>query len=381
MTRLIVQLQTLRRAIAQSIMRLIFGDSGARDPGGGTLPAAGIHRILICRSVSTLGDSLTLTPLLQELGRVWPGAEIDIVSRCPVAEQIYGTHFGIGRIIRLPAHPPGHPVRTVQALRHMRSTRYDLAIDPDPQSQSGRLLVMLARKARSLGYSGPHKSGRTTYATAITDMPRHHAMQPVFLLRSALGEHASVQSCPRLDVRLTAAERQQGRDALARVIAGQSSNTYGCIGVFADATGDKRFDAAWWNRFVTELVPGIDGYALVEIVSAASVRSLLAPGYPCFYSGQVRKVAAVLASLSFFVSADCGMMHLGSAVGTPTAGVFKVTEPAEWGPYDDADVAIDARSLTPEAVADKVLSAVRDAASGRSAGSTRHRTHPAVGRC
>ncbi|MGH8148120.1 MAG: glycosyltransferase family 9 protein, partial [Rhodanobacteraceae bacterium] len=260
--------------------------------------------------------------------------------------------------------------------RHMRSAHYDLAIDPDPQSQSGRLLALLARKTRSLGFSDPHKSGTMTHAVGTMGMPKHHAMQPVFLLRSALGGCAKDAPYPCLDIRLSASEGQRGRHALDGVLAGRPSSVHGCVGLFADASGAKRFDGAWWNRFLRVFEPGVTDYALIEVLSGAG-HSLLDNRYPCFYSGHVRKLASVLANLSFFISADCGVMHLGSAVGVPTAGVFKVTEPAEWGPYGNSNFAIDARSLTAEATAAKVLSLFRATAARRPPGSTERRATPA----
>lgn len=371
-----LRMQAWRRLFAQWLMRSLFRGGRQPTPATDTLPLTGIHRVLVCRNVRTLGDSLTLTPLLQAVGRTWPGAEIDLVSRCPVAEEIYGTYFGIGRIIRLPLHPPGHPLQTLRALRHMRSAHYDLAIDPDPQSQSGRLLALLARKTRSLGFSDPHKSGTMTHAVGTTGMPKHHAMQPVFLLRSALGKRATDAPYPCLDIRLSASERQRGRRALDGVLAKRPSSARGCIGLFADATGAKRFDDAWWNRFLQVFEPCVTDYALIEVLSGTG-HSLLDNRYPCFYSGHVRKLASVLANLSFFISADCGVMHLGSAVGVPTTGVFKVTEPSEWGPYGNANFAIDARSLTAEATAAEVLSLFRATAARWPAGSTEHCTKPA----
>lgn len=342
-------------------MRLTFGFGKSRDRQGGSLPRNGIHRILISRSVRTLGDSLTLTPLLQTVGRVWPGAEVDLVSRCPVSEQIYGAYFGIGRIIRIPEHPVAHPFRTVRALRQMRRTKYDLAIDPDPQSQSGRLLTLLAHKSLSLGFRGPRKSGTMTHPVDTAGMPNHQAMQPVFLVRSAIGERDSRRPYPRLDIRLTAAERQEGNLAVARMLAEHPQVVHGCIGIFTDATGDKRFDTAWWYQFVETFERGTAGYALIEVLSANSVRSQLNPHYPCFYSGHVRKLAAVLANLSFFVSADCGVMHLATAAEVPTVGIFKTTDPSRWGPFGGSNVSIDARVMAPEQVANAALRAFQEA--------------------
>lgn len=325
----------------------------------------GIHRILVCRSVRTLGNSLLLTPLLRELADTWPGAEIDVISRSPVAEQIYASHFEVGQVLHLPKAPARHPWATLRVLRQLRRKQYDLVIDPDLQSQSGRLLAKLAHAQHSLGYGDPRKSGALRHSVQAADAPRHQGLQPVFLLRSALGERPGTRPYPPLELPLSANERQQGLDAVARLLAGQPSTVRGCIGIFTDATGGKRFDAAWWHRFMTSFTPGIGDYAVVEILSATSVRSQLAPRIPCFYSSDVRKVASVLANLSFFVSADCGVMHLGCAVGVPTAGLFKGTDTQEWGPYGGSNCAIDTLSLTAEETAERVLSALRAIAADR----------------
>lgn len=373
MTRPTSRLQVLRRGVAQRTMRLLFR---ATPPvaAGDKLPRSGIHRILVCRSVRTLGNSLLLTPLLRELAETWPGAEVDVVSRSPVAAQIYGSHFDVGQIIQLPRKPARQPFATLRALRQLRRKHYDLVIDPDLQSQSGRLLAMLAHTRHSLGFGDPRKSGTLGHLVDATAAPRHQAMQPVYLLRSALGERPAARPYPQLDLALTTGERQRGLEALARILADQPPAVRGCLGIFTDATGDKRFDAAWWHRFMTAFTPGIGDFAVVEILSAASVRSQLAPRHPCFYSSEVRKLASVLANLSFFISADCGVMHLGCAVGVPTAGLFKGTDTAEWGPYGDSNCAIDTRSLTAEDTAERVLSALRSAAAIHAGNvRTRHR--------
>ena len=66
-------------------------------------------------------------------------------------------------------------------------------------------------------------------------------------------------------------------------------------------------------------------------------------------------MSGVIANLSLHVSADCGVMHLASASGTPTIGIFTVTDASEWGPYGDSNHVIDAHELTPEQVAARVL--------------------------
>ena len=148
---------SLRRRLSRLGMRLLFG-----APGGGPatpLPARGIHRILICHVSHTLGNTVLLTPLLQDIERVWPGAEVDIVSRSQVAPQVYGAYPGVSRLFVLPAYGFAHPLTVWRCWRRMRAARYDLAIDTDPRSQTGRLWLLRARARCTLGYDGPRKSG------------------------------------------------------------------------------------------------------------------------------------------------------------------------------------------------------------------------------
>lgn len=316
------------------------------------LPAAGIHRILVCRSVRTLGDSLTLTPLLEELETRFPGAEIDLLSRCPVAEQLYGRRFAVGRIMQVPTHAAGHVLQTTRALSAMRQRRYDLVIDPDPQSQSGRLMALLANTRYSLGFAGPQKSGTLTHLVDSTGCPGHMAKAPVHLLRRALGVDVPGEPWPRLDLRLDAAERREGRALLVRLVGAERA-AQPCIGVFANATGSKRFERAWWDRFLDVLERSAPGCAFVEVLPADGA-SLLGARHPCFYSSDVRKMAAVIANLTLFIGADSGVMHLASAAGTPTVGLFKVTDAERWGPYGGNNRALVTVGLEPGQVAEQV---------------------------
>ncbi len=331
------------------------------------LPSTGIYCILVCRFVQTLGDSLTLTPMLQELAAAYPGAEIDVISRCPAAHLIFGNLPGINRIMILPRHVLRHPWRTLRVLRSMRRTRYDLVIDPDPQSQGGRILALLARAERSLGYAGPAKAGSMTHSALPPGDIRHRAKLPVYLLRSALGGVPKNDEYPTLSIGLSRLERRQGRIALARLLAKPDVREpkSGCIGIFANATGDKRLKHEWWQRFLAILEPALPNYQIIEILPA-SAHSLLDDHYLGYYSHNARKMAALISNLRLFISADCGVMHLAVAAGTSTVGVFTTTAPDEWGPFGPAQYAIAARDRTPEQTAATVLEALAaDAAPAR----------------
>ena len=77
--------KSLRRHMARWFSRCLSPQSKAAGDLLGHVPARGIHRILICRATKTLGETLLLSPLLQEIEARFPGAEVDIVSGCGAA--------------------------------------------------------------------------------------------------------------------------------------------------------------------------------------------------------------------------------------------------------------------------------------------------------
>lgn len=342
-------LQSVRRRIARWVVRMSFG-RGRNVPNAGPLPAAGIHRILICHVSHTLGNTLLLTPLLRELERAYPGAEVDLLTRSPVADDVFGSFRCVRHVFRLPRHGMGAPWRVLRILRTLRTHQYDLAIDPCVSSQSDRIGVLAARATRRLGYVAPGKSGRLSHGVAVPTDVRHVGQLPVYLLRSATGRGVQDQY-PSLDVCLTPSERAFGAALLAGLVTTPVAPTPPLIGLFANATGTKQLGATWWQRFARRVAERVPGSCVVEIVPVSGT-AVLGEGFPTFYSSDLRRLACALSGLSLFVSADCGIMHLACASGTPTVGLFTVTDAKQWGPYGVNDCAFEVALQTPEQVAD-----------------------------
>jgi hypothetical protein len=132
----------------------------------------------------------------------------------------------------------------------------------------------------------------------------------VHLLRRALGETDSSRPWPLPDLRLSADERACGRAMLVRIdgIDAGSEDGPAVIGLFANATGNKRLEQAWWRALLERLPAGTSAKPPVEIVPAFG-RSLLDDRYPAFFCTDLRKLAATLSALDVLVTGDCGVMH------------------------------------------------------------------------
>lgn len=341
-------IQEVRRRVARRIVRWVFGS--CRGPvNAQPLPVIGIHRILVSHPSHTLGNTLLLTPLLGELQRIYPGAEIDVLARSPVAHEIFGGFSNVRRIYQLPRHALATPWRLILSVRAMRSQHYDLAIDPCVRSQSDRIGVLLARATWKLGYIGASKSGPLTHGITSSGDVHHNGKLPVYLLHRAV-ESANPKAYPPLDIGLTAQERACGASVLARLLGTDGASLL-VIGIFGNATGAKALGSEWWQRFARRLGERSQGYRIVELLPAAGA-SLLNNEFPTYYSSDIRRLAGVLSQLALFISADCGVMHLACASGTRTFGLFSVTDPQEWGPYGEQDAIIEIGMRSPEQIVD-----------------------------
>ena len=342
--------KNLRRRIVRWFSR---GRSGNENAPPMSLPASGIHRILICRATKTLGETLLLTPLLGEIEQRFPGAEVDVLTRCAAAPELLAGWFNVGCVHLLPERMFGAPVAMARLLRGLRAAHYDLAIDPYLFSHTDRALVARSQSRFSVGLDGERKNGRLTHAVAAPENLEHAGKLPVFALRRALGETPDAAAdYPLLDLRLSDAERAAGAQALANLTGAARR----AIGVYAHATGVKSFARGWWDEFLVVLAARFPQHAIVEILPATG-GSLLGDRYPAFYSSRPRRLGALLANLDLFVSGDCGVMHLASASGAPTAGLFVASDIDGWNVYGPRRRSFDARGEPPAQIAAQVASA------------------------
>jgi ADP-heptose:LPS heptosyltransferase len=296
--------------------------------GAGELPALGIQRILVCRPNHRLGNTLLLTPLLVEIERRFPGAEVDLLSAGPVAPSIFRGFDIVGDCVTLDRRAARRPLATFAALRKLRARRYDLVIDAASGSSSGRFASAMVNARFQLRVdSRPH-------GEAVT----HLAARPVHALRWAIGVQGDAV-VPPLDLRLGDAERRGGRDALSRVLGEGGGHVPPVLAIFPNATGSKRLAPEWWNEFILELIARAGEVRIVELVAADGL-SRLGGTYPTYYTSDPRKLAAFIEAAGTYLSADCGVMHLAAATTATTVGLFGRTDPARYAPYGRNNAAI-----------------------------------------
>jgi ADP-heptose:LPS heptosyltransferase len=309
--------------------------------------------ILICRPNTRLGNTLLMTPLLEEIEATLPAARVEVLTACPVAPEVFREFPSVVRVHQLPFRGVRHPLQHLLTLLRVRRQRYDVLIDPCPRSWTARFLTRHLPARLKLGFTSSHKDTGVDIGVPFEGAPVHMGDYPVYLLRRGfLGwdEGASRAEMPKLAIRLTEAERLAGRAEIACVLGTVGSGPV--VAVATHATGAKRFALDWWSRMIASLRTRVPSAQIIEIRPPNGVASL--PELPAYYSRHVRQVAAVVEAANCFVCADSGLMHLSAATDATTVGLFKVTEPRLYMPRRGASCALTASDGAPERVAERV---------------------------
>ena len=345
-----VDWQAARRALARRLLR-----PSAVPAADAAIAVRGITSVLVARPNHRLGNVLLLTPLLQELERLLPQARVDVLAGPPFAACLLEGYPMVRQVNTLSARPLHQPGALWQLWRELPRRGYTLALDAAERSQSARWVVTRSAARWRVGMDDAPDASGLTQAIAFADCGVHQAQMPVRMLRAALGHDPAAALSPPLALRLRDAERAQGRARLQRLL-GEAAPAAPRIGLFAEATGAKRFAHAFWQALAAALRAHVAQARLAEIVPAHG-RPLL-PELPGIHTAPLRDAAALCASFDLVIAADSGLMHLAAASGVPLLGLFQATDPARYAPYGVRQCGLQARSLSAAEIAGAALALI-----------------------
>lgn len=333
-------INTFRRTLMQSLTKNI-GNEKTVLHGKEELH---IQKILICRPNGRLGNLLLITPLLQEVINTYPDCQIDIFVKGGLAPILFKNYKNVNQIIALPGKPFKQLVPYITTWLELKKNSYDLVINVIPTSSSGRLSTKTAKaKYKTFGILPEEYEGRYEDYS-------HIAKHPVYTFREYIGSlGAKIIELPiaSLDLRLNSEEIENGKQILKSLV--KNDNKTICI--FTYATGEKCLSETWWEEMYRNLQTRFPEYNIIEVLPKENV-SQISFKATTFYSRDIREIGALIHNTAVFIGADSGMMHLASAVHTPTVGLFCITETKKYTPYNNQSIAINTSSSTIEECVD-----------------------------
>ena len=289
-----------------------------------------VKKILISRPNHRLGNNLLLTPLIKEVIDIFPNAEIHLFLMGNVGDLVFENYKDVTKIIKLPRKPFKNLLNYYACWLSIFNHNYDLAINANRVSSSGKLAVKLSR-SRYKFFNVINKE-----LSKIKDYS-HNAKNPIYNLRYQLKNQIDRvnDTIPKLDIKLRDYEIQNGEKLLKSMFREEKP----IISIFTFATGDKCLSKDWWRQLYSEIKNLEDNYNILEILPAENVSQIdfVAKTY---YSRDIREIASVMCNVKIFIGADSGMMHLANSSNATTIGLFNVTEIEYYGVYGDKNINI-----------------------------------------
>ncbi len=290
-----------------------------------------IKRVLISRPNHRLGNQLLLTPLVQEVINTFPDCKIDLFVKGGVANLVFQNYQHVENIIQLPKKPFSNLFKYIICWFKLKKHDYDLVINGDKNSSSGRLSTQVAK--------APYKVfGDTddTLQAKFADYD-HIAKYPVYQLRNYLktfGFPENNKLVATINIKLGDDEINNGKVILKDIV----KNDKPTICIYTNATGDKIYDEDWWATFYERLKSDFPMYNVIELLPIENISKINFKA-PTFYSKDVREMCGLLANTAIFIAPDNGVMHLASAAQIPVVGFFKVTKLTKYQPYGNKSIA------------------------------------------
>lgn len=296
-----------------------------------------VNRVLISRPNHRLGNMLLITPLVQEICVTYPNCTIDLFVKGKIASIVFQNYTQVNRFIELPKKPFDHPLDYIRCWISLKKVKYDLVINVEKGSSSGRLSTIVARGDFKF-FGDDSEVLNEKHADA-----KHFAKFPVYNFRGfleSLNQTHLTNEIPVLNMKLSEEEIIQGKQELEKVTKDSSKKA---IAFFTYATGDKCYSEEWWSDFYELFQSEFnDEFNLIEILPVENI-SKLNHRLPTYYSKEIREISALMANCSLVLAADSGMMHLSCASLSPTIGLFSVTPPEKYGCYGVLNSCIDTR--------------------------------------
>lgn len=302
-----------------------------------------INTVLICRPNQRLGNLLLTTPLLQEVITTFPDCKIDIIVKGNMASQVFKEYKNIQDIIILPRRPFNELINYLKVFFSVKIKKYDLVINGEKESSSGRILTRLSRAKYKIFGSFEEQS-----SLIAEEDYQHMAKNNVYNLRyylDQIGYSSNRNEVSGLDIKLTKSEILNGKETLDNLVSDLSKKT---ILIFTYGTGYKCYSKDWWSSFYITLKKKYsDTYNILEILPMENVSQIDFKA-TSFYSKDIREMASVIANSDLFIGADSGVMHLASASKTTTIGLFPRIGEYIYRPYNNGSFSFNTNKKTME---------------------------------
>jgi ADP-heptose:LPS heptosyltransferase len=310
-------------------------------------PDSNPKKILVIRPNHRLGNTILITPLIAELSKQFPDSKIDLFVKGTVAKAVFENAPNVDQFLCLPKKHFKELFQYFKTWFQLSFKKYDLVINTNKGSSSGRLATTVAR--------APFKFYGEIKNNPYVHLPdyEHFAKFSIYNFWEYLeqsGKKITQKNISLLTLNLTEAELETGKNKLHQIIADPEKPT---IAIFTFATGAKCYSEEWWNSLYADMLVEFKDYNIVEILPVENVSQIQFKA-PTYYSKDIREITAFMANTHLFIGADSGMMHLSTSSGTTTIGLFHITAPSRYEPYGNKNCSLNTNAFSQKEIIQEI---------------------------
>jgi heptosyltransferase-3 len=304
-----------------------------------------INKILISRPNHRLGNQLLITPLIQEIKNQFPEAKIYLLTKGTLSNEIFKNDPSIVKHFNLPKKHFKDFFQYLGVWLALIFTKFDLCINCDTSSSSGRISTMLPVSNYKINHEFNYN-----FWDFNKELVQHIAIKAIIDFRIYFNLNFNTE-IPKLQIQLSEDERNNGKTIVINTKQNKELKT---ICIFTNATKNKCYDENWWKIFIESLNPLKNNYEIIELLPIENT-SKVNFKYPTIYSTSIREMASIIENVDCFISGDCGVMHLASATNTTTIGLFKFNNIDKYKPYGNDNIAINTSKMKLNDVSKKII--------------------------
>ena len=293
-------------------------------------------RSILILKACCLGDVLLTTPLIATVRASYPEAQITYAVG-PWSAPMVTTSRHVDRVLMLPDRwTLGAWLATLHVLKQHH---FDLVFVPD-RSPTLTLLTWLADIPQRIGLDSAGRGFAYTHRVAVPSFVIHEAEQ-----YSKLATSIGLAIPPRRLFFFPTPQAELHADLLIK----QHHTIAGPLVVLHPGGGQnpgmtlprKRWFPERWANVADSLIQRCNAQILLvggpgdEEAVAAVAAAMQTPAPSFVRRWDWNELGALLQRCNLFLGHDTGMMHLATAVATPTVAVFGPSDPQVYGPYSE----------------------------------------------
>ncbi len=279
-----------------------------------------------------MGDAVLTLPLIAEIKRRFPSAQLDVLATKRVDKVYAGVNY-INKILLLEDR---------KTFRYRR--KYDLVFDTEHYLNSSALAAFYLGK-ETIGYAHGQRAKLYTHTVEYNDA--QHIVATYFdLLRVLFPEVKNPEKLVRLPY--SDEDKKSVTGLLRNNDIREDDFVVGFCVSAAESAPSRRWPKEKFAALADELVENYQARIVFvsgpnDFAENQAVFELMKHNSRALNPAKemnVKRTFALVEQCKLFISNDTGPMHVAAAQGVPTVGLFCPNTPVRYGPYGSGNISV-----------------------------------------